>query len=93
MHWKGEAFFVSSPVVGLHSAGCARLSTDLVGCALALEISSNLREPSTHAFTPIGVGGYCLVPEVPLIRGLLTVPKVFLTMRDMWASALQLDPP
>ena len=46
-----KAFWVSSPVVGLHSAGRVRLSTDLARCAFALEIFSGLRGPFSQAFT------------------------------------------
>ena len=42
------------------------------------EISSGLREPSLRLL--FSSGGYCRAPEVPLIMGMSTGPKVFLAM-------------
>ena len=48
--------------------------------ASALEISSGLRKPSPQTFTSFG--GWGLLPEAPLIRGMPTEPKVFFAMLD-----------
>ena len=50
----------SSPLqlFGSHLAGRARLGTDLVRCASALELSSSLRRPSPQAITPFGGVGF-----------------------------------
>ena len=55
-----EAFFISSPVVGLHLAGHIHLGVDLAVCASALDIFSGLRGLSPRAFTPLG--GVGLLP-------------------------------
>ena len=57
-----------------------RLGADLVGCALTLEISSGLRGASPRLLLPMVC--YCLALEVPLIKEMLTGPKVFLAMPD-----------
>ena len=77
-----KAFWVSSPIVGSHLAGCVCLAVDMVGCVSVLEISSGLRGLSSQAFTLFGGGVYCLAPEAPLIRGMPTELKVFLAMLD-----------
>ena len=84
MHQVRKAFLVSSPVVGSHSAGYAHLSTDLVGCASALEFSSSLRRaiPPPDFYPLQGRWVNCLVPEAPLIMDMQMGPKVFLAMPD-----------
>ena len=80
---EGGAFFVSSPVVGSHSAGRACPGTDLVGCVSALEIFLRPQKAVSPGFYPLRGGWiHCLAPEAPLIRRIPTKPKVFLAMLD-----------
>ena len=63
---------------------CLTQGTDLAECWLVDSPFPPASGDQTSGFYLLG-GGYCLVPEAPLIRGMPTGPKVF--------SALRLDPP
>ena len=72
---------LTSPVVGSHSPGRFTFGGF---CRVCLGAGDFLRPQgaSPRLYSLRGVWVYCLVPAAPLIRGMLTGPKVFLAMLD-----------